>query len=111
MKKELDKVNTKYAAVLSSDDYPGKAGMLMAQARFLRKALSVVVETMQARPEYKSEPWMAGLVHTCSFELELTEYLAQPNRLQDDRTVSGGMNKTATGYVEEPTCTDKADFK
>ena len=30
---------------------------------------------------------------------------------QDDRTVSGGKVKTATGYVEEPTCTDKADFK
>jgi len=30
---------------------------------------------------------------------------------QKDRTVSGGKVKTATGYVEEPTCTDKADFK
>ena len=29
---------------------------------------------------------------------------------QDDRTLADGKIKTSTGYVEEPTCTDRQDF-
>ena len=29
---------------------------------------------------------------------------------QDDRTLASGKIKTSTGYVDEPTCTDRSDF-
>ena len=30
--------------------------------------------------------------------------------IQQDRTLADGRVKTSTGYVEEPTCTDRSDF-
>ena len=30
--------------------------------------------------------------------------------IQQDRTLASGQVKTSTGYVEEPTCTDRNDF-
>jgi len=100
--------------------YAHIVGFLWVHADTLRETLKLAAQ--QVAPE---DDYLRGRIKR---DIELTDYLDDDyqvffdksvamieakyrNHRQDDRTVSGGKVKTATGYVEEPTCTDKADFK
>ena len=96
--------------------YAKASGQLWVHASCLRDTLKFVMTQLSLEGGIDvTDKYLLGRV---ADDLKRTQYLDGTFEMefdddyrQKDRTVSGGKVKTATGYVEEPTCTDKADFK
>ena len=92
--------------------YVRATGALSAMTRFLIDDLKAAVDLLAGEEHYQIGQFKITIKHAEQVlaDVEASEAIS-PSIPQQDRPVSGGKVKTATGYVEEPTCTDKADFK
>jgi len=92
--------------ILNGHDYPVKSGMLQASAQILRRAV-----VRLSRELKRLDPDNYQLVEA-KIDLGLTEYLVRDAKhiSQQDRVLENGKTKTATGFVEDPVCTDIRDM-
>jgi len=99
--------------ILNGHDYPVKSGMLQASAQILRRAV-----VRLSRELKRLDPGNYQLVEA-KIDLGLTEYLVRRESMmpgdakhisQQDRVLENGKTKTATGFVEDPVCTDIRDM-
>lgn len=107
-RKMLDAANSDKLAILESDEYPTKAGMLRADAQILRRTLSHLIKRLEER-ETITQPGVRYAIESAKVDLQMTEYLATfdgnlPGKQHDEeRPVAGGVKNTRTGefHIED----------
>lgn len=69
-------MNKTQLEILNGTNYPEKAGMLMSDARHLRRVLETIIGMVTDLPNYADDPVLEAIVYVGSEAVEITEYLA-----------------------------------
>ena len=93
---------------MNEDDlkYCRYTGALTAMTRFLVNDLEKAVAMLGDDDSYQISMFQLTIDHAKQVLIDVEE----KRDLQQDRTLSNGKVKTATGFVEDNTCTDIHDF-
>ena len=95
---------------MTGDDikYAQYTGALTTMTRFLIMDLTEAVSMLGNEDHWRVKNFHITIDHAKQVLKDVEE---KREFSQQDRILSDGRTKTATGFVEEPTCTDLSEFQ